>query len=175
MNTVLVRHTSIVVPKGLCYGRIDVPLSESFGDEAEITRGRMPWIPDVIVSSPAARCRALAHALTVGGVPVLIDERLAELSMGRWEGRLWDELRGPEVDAWMADPWHERPPEGETADELIARVGTVRSELMHAAVERCAVITHAGVIRAWRSLAESRSLADLMNEAIPFGSVWAAR
>jgi len=173
MSVVLVRHTSIVVPKGLCYGRIDVPLAATFAREAASTRARLPWAPEAVMSSPAERCRRLAAELTPAGVAVVIDARLAELSMGAWEGRLWEDLRGYEVDRWMADPWRERPPGGETTDEFLARVGAVRAEL---AVDprRRLVVTHAGVIRAWRSLDERRKLAELMSEQVPFGSLWPA-
>lgn len=171
MSVILVRHTAIVVPSGLCYGRIDVPLADSFAQEAAAARARLPWEPQAVWSSPAARCRRLAAVLAPEGVDVRIDERLAELSMGAWEGRVWDDLRGPEVDRWMADPWRERPPGGETTDEFLGRVGAVRGALAGDA-PRCVVVTHAGVIRAWRSLDEGRSLAELMSERIPFGSLW---
>ena len=34
MNIYLIRHTSVDVPKGMCYGQSDVPLRSTFEEEA---------------------------------------------------------------------------------------------------------------------------------------------
>ena len=34
MEVILIRHTSVDVPKGVCYGQTDVPLRDSFEEEA---------------------------------------------------------------------------------------------------------------------------------------------
>ena len=34
MKAILIRHTSVDVPKGVCYGQTDVPLAPSFPTEA---------------------------------------------------------------------------------------------------------------------------------------------
>ena len=34
MEVILIRHTSVDVPVGICYGQTDVPLKESFEEEA---------------------------------------------------------------------------------------------------------------------------------------------
>lgn len=173
MTIVLIRHTRVVIPPGLCYGRCDVPLATTFADEATQVRASLGWVPDLIWTSPASRCVQLAQTL---GCPndARIDPRLGELHMGAWEGRTWDTIRGPEAEAWFADPWRARPPGGETVPELLDRVAAVRTELTTLASRRVAVVTHAGVIRAWRSLAEGRPLAELFREPIPFGSIWPA-
>ena len=38
MDIILVRHTSVDVPKGTCYGWTDVPVRNTFEKEAEVTR-----------------------------------------------------------------------------------------------------------------------------------------
>ena len=45
MNAVLVRHTRSVVPPGVCYGRTEVPLADTFPEEARAVRERLPWVP----------------------------------------------------------------------------------------------------------------------------------
>jgi alpha-ribazole phosphatase len=169
MNVVLIRHTRVEIPPGLCYGHHDVALASTFAADAAAVSAALPWRPLEVRTSPATRCTRLAASL--GVIDVRVDPRLAELHMGRWEGRRWDELSGPEVEAWFADPWQARPPEGETAPELIARVTALRDELQSSNADRVALVTHAGVIRAWRSLAESRPLAELFAEAVPFGCI----
>jgi alpha-ribazole phosphatase len=169
MKAVLVRHTRIAAPTGLCYGRSDVPLADTFPEDGRIVRERLPWVPAEVWTSPAFRCRALAERL--GAARVRIDPRLQELDFGAWEGRRWEDFRGPACEAWALDPWNLRPPGGETAAELWARVGEVRSELIGGNPDRIALITHAGVIRAWRGHATGRPMSELWSEPVAFGEI----
>ena len=169
MSGLLIRHTRVAIPQGLCYGRTDVPLTEGFEHEAAVVRASLPWTPLAVWSSPAERCRRLAARLTAG--EVRLEPRLAELDMGEWDGCKWDDLSGPVHEEWKADPWRTRPPGGESAEDLVARVGALRAEVMAARPERLVLVTHAGVIRAWRSIGEGRALAELFTEAVGFGSL----
>jgi len=171
VKTVLIRHTRVAVPPGVCYGRTDVPLAETFAEEARSVRERLPWEPAEVWTSPALRCRALAERL--GAAPVRIEPRLRELDFGAWEGRRWEDFRGPESEAWALDPWGRRPPGGETAEELWKRVGELRSELIAAKADRIALVTHAGVIRAWRGHVTGRSLNELWADPVAFGEIQA--
>lgn len=38
MEVILIRHTSVDVPPGVCYGQTDVPLKPTFEQEAAITQ-----------------------------------------------------------------------------------------------------------------------------------------
>ena len=44
MNIYLIRHTSVDVPKGLCYGQSDVPLRPTFEIEAAVTKAKIESI-----------------------------------------------------------------------------------------------------------------------------------
>ncbi len=169
MNGLLIRHTRVAIPQGLCYGRTDVPLAESFETDAATVRASLPWVPLAVWSSPATRCRRLAARLTES--VVRIEPRLVEIDMGEWDGRKWDELSGPLHELWKADPWRTRPPGGESAEDLVARVAGLRAEIMATRPERLLLVTHAGVIRAWRSISEGRPLPELFSQAIGFGSL----
>ncbi len=169
MNAVLIRHTRIVAPPGVCYGRSDVPLADTFPEEARSVRERLPWVPAEVWTSPALRCRALAERL--GAARVGIDLRLQELNFGAWEGRCWQDFRGPESEAWANDPWNQRPPSGETTAELWARVRELRAEMLAGDADRIALITHAGVIRAWRGLSTGRPLHELWSDPVEFGGI----
>lgn len=169
MKAVLIRHTRIAAPSGLCYGRSEVPLAGSFPDEVRSVLERLPWAPVEVWSSPSLRCRALAERL--GAPRVRTDPRLRELDFGAWEGRRWDDFHGPESDAWALDPWNRRPPGGETAAELWARVGELRAELIASGGERVALVTHAGVIRAWRAHAGGRQFCEAWAEPVAFGGI----
>ena len=97
-------------------------------------RTTLPWVPTEVRTSPAARCRMLADTLGTGNA--IVDTRLHELHMGVWEGRKWEEFRGPESEAWALDPWRRRPPGGESAEELWRRVAEVRAELLARGADR---------------------------------------
>ncbi|PTY08132.1 alpha-ribazole phosphatase [Opitutaceae bacterium EW11] len=174
MKAVLVRHTHIEGNAGLCYGRCDLPLAKTFDAEAHAVALKLPFVPETIWSSPASRCVRLAERLGKGR-KVSTDPRLAELHFGEWEGRPWEELRGPAVDAWMNDPWRARPPGGETVPEMLERVRAFRDHLLDRPEKHVVLVTHAGVIRAWRSLAEKRPLAELFDLKIGYGEVVEAR
>lgn len=170
MNAILIRHTRIVVPQGWCYGHADVLLADSFSEEAAEVLARLPWQPELVLTSPTTRCQRLAEHLA-GAARVREDVRLRELHMGDWEGRLWESFRGPESEAWALDPWNRRPPNGESASEFWARVGLVRAELAGAEKSRVAIVTHAGVIRAWRGMAERLPFESALREPVAFGSI----
>jgi probable phosphoglycerate mutase len=80
-----------------------------------------------------------------------IDERLAEIQYGHWEGQLWHEL--PQTDpegfaARQADPWNWQPMGGESYRMLSERVGLWLAEMRRDAV----VVSHGGVSRVLRGL-----------------------
>ena len=122
---------------------------------------------DRLWSSPSRRCHDLACFLARReDLPVTVDERLHELSFGRWEGRRWDDLPRSELAAW-GDSWQvASPPGGETVAELGARVGTWQTELSPR--ERHLLVAHAGVVRALWVLCEGRTWTGAMATTVPF-------
>lgn len=72
--------------------------------------------------------RALATAQAVGdrfGLPVHADARLREVSLGHWEGMLFQDIRTQDAELWAArneNPLYARPPGGESIYDLAARV-----------------------------------------------------
>ena len=60
MDVFLVRHTRVAVAPGMCYGRLDVPLADSFEEELNGLRPLLPEF-DRIYSIPSLRCRRLAE------------------------------------------------------------------------------------------------------------------
>ncbi len=124
----MVRHTSVAVPPGVCYGRTDVPLRDTFAAEAEAVRRQLAGVDfDTVWSSPLSRCTRLAAAC--GYPEARLDDRLRELHFGEWEGQRFDEIRDPQLKIWYADYLHARPTGGETFDEQCARVADFLNEL----------------------------------------------
>jgi alpha-ribazole phosphatase len=168
MRLILVRHTSVSGTTGLCYGRTEVALADSFVGEAAVVRAALPPGPWSLHASPALRCRRLAETL---GVAVAIDARLQEVHFGDWEGRAWDDLPRKAVDRWCDDFVATRPPHGETFAELAARAENFVADMARGAPAGTVVaVTHAGVIRALLAPRRGLAYADAFSIAVPPGS-----
>ena len=92
MEIILVRHTSVAVPKGTCYGWTDVELSNTFEQEATAThKALLDYAPfDAAYTSPLSRATRLATFC--GYKDATTDLRLREMNMGDWEMRLYDDI-----------------------------------------------------------------------------------
>lgn len=59
---IVVRHTSVDVPQGVCYGGTDVGLQATFPEEAALVAAKLAdIIPDLVLSSPLSRATKLAR------------------------------------------------------------------------------------------------------------------
>ncbi|NJD24519.1 MAG: alpha-ribazole phosphatase family protein [Betaproteobacteria bacterium] len=135
----LVRHPRPRIDPGVCYGRLDVEAENAEVVAVALRAGLPPGLP--VWSSPLARCRALAQALHVSPC---VDERLAEMDFGNWEGMAWDDIPRAELDAWAADVAGYAPPGGESPRALQRRALAFVASLD---VPEAVVVTHAGVMR----------------------------
>ena len=169
MSIWLVKHPRVLVDHTKCYGRSERALTDTFKEEVEAIKTKLPWIPDVVWTSPALRCQRTAVAL--GGV-VKVDERLEELNYGDWEGLSWKAINRTECEKWQEDPWTRRPPHGESGEDLEQRVEKVRNEILRTVGQRKVVIvTHDGVLRVWRRLVEKKDRAAAVEWRMPCGTV----
>lgn len=140
---ILLRHTRPEGGAGLCYGRTDLAPGAELPREARRLAAQLPPFAK-IATSPLSRCARLAEALALArGVPLEPDPRLAEIDFGAWEGRRWDDIPRPEIDAWAADLMEARPHGGESVAMLAARAAPALAR--H---EGALIVTHMGVIRA---------------------------
>lgn len=145
MKLTLIRHTSVAVAKGVCYGQSDVPLADSFESEAEAVgmklRGRRF---DAVYSSPLSRCVRLAQRC--GFRNPRLDPRLMEMDFGEWEMRRYDEIADPRIQLWYADYLNVRATGGESSMEQRARFLDFIRELRGSGCETVAVFTHGGIM-----------------------------
>lgn len=165
MALILLRHTTLNIAEGICYGQTDLDVAETFPSEAETVLGALPEI-DHIVTSPLTRCRRLAEY--VGGrlgLPVESDDRIREMDFGAWEGQAWSAIPRDELDQWAEDFYLARPHGGETVALLHARTMAAVETWNHVG-KTGLLVTHAGVIRA--ALAQGQSASDFQT-AIDFG------
>jgi alpha-ribazole phosphatase len=142
MKVYFIRHTSVAVPKGICYGQTDVPLNTSFEEEACAVKERLGTLsPEAVFSSPLSRCTRLAHFC--GFNDVILDERLKELDFGDWEGRGWDDI---DMSVWTTD-WINPPvPGGESFTGIYKRVASFLDKLKKETFNTVLIFTHGGVI-----------------------------
>lgn len=164
MALTLLRHTTPDVDPGLCYGRTDLPLADSFGAEAAAVLEQLP-VPACVISSPLSRCLHLARRIAAeASLELRVETSWIEMDFGRWEGVLWDVIPRAELDAWAADFMAYRGHGGESVADLAARVATGLGN----APEGALVVTHAGCIKA--ALAQTGAV-DGWNARTPFGGL----
>ena len=96
MTLYLIRHTSVGIPRGTCYGWTDVPVSVNFESEAAACKAQLAGIHfDRVYTSPLTRARKLADYC---GYPDAIEEpRMKEMHMGDWEMQRFDEIKDPQL------------------------------------------------------------------------------
>jgi alpha-ribazole phosphatase len=171
MQIYIVRHTTIDLPKGICYGQSDVSLLSTFEAEARTVRDKLPVETDSIYTSPLTRCRRLAESF---GYPNSIQEdvRLKEMNFGTWEMKAWDDIEQPALSHWMKNYETVRCPDGESYQDVVDRARSFLDELLSRDVSTAIVVTHGGVIKSMHHLLNKISLAEAMNIRIAYGQVF---
>ncbi len=145
----LIRHTTPKVNKGTCYGQLDLDVEASFNEEMALIKKALNTLtPESVYTSPLKRCKKLANAL-FPAYNIIYDKRLTELNFGDWEGLLWTEIPLQNIDNWSDNFIQKCPPGGESFQSLINRVDKFEDEIILNHSKRVAIITHAGVIRAF--------------------------
>ena len=107
--------------------------------------------PTALYTSPLDRARETAAPLAARlGLDPRVAEGLAEIDVGDWTGRSFDELRGdPAWTAWNTRRSLARPPGGETMLAVQARaVGWLERARAGHGDETIALVSHADVIKA---------------------------
>jgi probable phosphoglycerate mutase len=142
---ILVRHgQSTYNAESRLQGQADPPLSDAGRQEAELLRPALaPVEPDHVVTSDLRRARETAALL--GYPDARPDPRFREINVGEWAGRSLEEFPKTSEAAWRGGPL--KAPDGESWDELQARVGGALDELI-AEGGTWLVVCHGGVVRA---------------------------
>lgn len=168
MEVILIRHTSVDVPPGTCYGQTDVPLKASFPQEADRTRAELeallkdrdfckggepsdnvqvamePATVDYVYTSPLSRCTRLAEFCGYGNAER--DARLMEIDFGEWEMQRFDDISDPRIQEWYADYLNVPATGGESFMILHQRVSSFLDELRMKPWKRVVIFAHGGVL-----------------------------
>ena len=101
------RHPKPRGAQGRCVGgRTDLPVDPRKAKRLAHrirTHARCDGLPREVVTSPLARAADVGRWLRRWGFRWQVDQALAEMDFGRWDGRPWSEITAPEFDRWMAD------------------------------------------------------------------------
>ena len=171
MELILVRHTSVAVAKGTCYGWTDVALSDTFEQEATLTRtALLAYAPfDAAYSSPLSRATRLASFC--GFENATIDPRLREMNMGDWEMQRFDEITDENLQRWYADYMNVRTTNGEGFPDIYARVSSFLNMLKTQTHRRVVVFAHGGVLICAGIYAELFKRENAFDNLTPFGGL----
>ncbi|NII23966.1 alpha-ribazole phosphatase [Pseudoflavitalea sp. X16] len=145
MSIYVIRHTTPLIEKGICYGQADIDVTEQFEEEAGIIRQYLPPDLQQVYSSPLQRCRKLAAHLFPEH-RIQLDHDLKEINCGEWELLHWDDIPREVIDPWMSDYVNVCIPGGESYVHLYERV-TRCFDTVAATGQEAAIVTHGGVIR----------------------------
>ena len=148
MDIYLIRHTSVDVPKGLCYGQSDVPLANTFEEEAKVIQNKLAAIhKDLdLHTSPLSRCTQLMEFL-FPAKPFQSNQQWMEMNFGDWEMKLWNDIPEEESQQWMQDFVNVATPNGESFSQMIERVKSVWEETLQQTTNNKVIVCHGGVIR----------------------------
>ena len=133
---------------------------------------RDPPAPWRLVASPLRRARATAEAIGERlGLEVGFDERLVEIDVGEWSGRLREEVHGENPHLVGDDAWGFQAPGGETYEAMMARLMSWLEEQAVEPERRLIVVSHGVAGRllrgAYAGLAREETLRlDIPQDAI---------
>jgi alpha-ribazole phosphatase len=156
MKLWIVRHAKPLIASGVCYGALNVAADELLTQQAAHSLAQaLPMNVNVQVS-PLQRCMQMADALSEirPDLKLQTDERLREMDFGSWEGVLWDAIPSSEMHAWTEDFGAHRFGGVESANGFMARVAKLWDAALADGAQSQAWITHAGVARAAKLLAQ---------------------
>jgi alpha-ribazole phosphatase len=158
-----------LIDKGICYGQTDIPLTESFKDEAGKLIQNLPEALDAVYSSSSSRCIKLARLIKTE--QLIIDNRLFEMNFGDWEMKKWDEIDQVELKKWMQDFVNVKVPRGENFVDLYKRVCEFIAELKKHNYTKIAIVSHAGAIRSFIAMIQGSPLEKAFEIKVEYSSI----
>lgn len=155
---------------GRIQGFSDVALSDVGVRQAQALAARIGHeVFDAVYSSDLERAHLTAKTV-FPKADICTDERLREFNFGVFEGETWkgmSEAQRKQMSVWFLGPYEQKLPNGESNDELQARVSEFIAELP--ASGRVIVFTHGGVIASAAHLVTGRPVATAWNEPGSWG------
>ncbi len=150
MTLYLIRHTSVAVEFGTCYGWTDVPVSDHFEQEAALTKAALADLHlDRVYMSPLTRAKQLAAYC--GYADAIEEPRMKEMHMGDWEMKRFNDIHDPELKQYFEHYLDVPTKNGESFRDLYRRVSSFLDDLRQMAakddsIKKVAVFCHGGPI-----------------------------
>ena len=171
MEIILIRHTSVDVPSGSCYGQTDVLLKPTFEQEATVVLESVnAYTPfDRVYASPLSRCTRLA---TFCGYPdAECDPRIMELNFGDWEMQRFNEIKDPRLQEWFDDYLNVPATNGESFFMQYKRVADFLDELKTKPYQKVAIFAHGGVLICAQIYAGLLEFEEAFTSPTPYGGI----
>ncbi|MDH4127503.1 MAG: alpha-ribazole phosphatase [Spirochaetota bacterium] len=166
----MIRHTNVIIDKGICYGQSELELTDSFITQAESIKKHLADTNSIsIISSPSTRCIKLAEYISDDIVEK--DDRLLEFNFGDWEMKNWDDIPYNDLNKWMRDYIYTKCPGGESFIDFYNRCKSFFTDLLEKIIKNTIIITHGGVIRTLISHVLKIPLENSFSLKIDFASV----
>ena len=149
-----VRHAPVIGLDGILYGSDDVPCETNNSSAFSFLASFLPkdayWMTSQLV-----RTHQTADAIRKAGLnfpePV-VEKSLGEQSFGDWQGLSWkkmEQLDKRKYDKFWTNPARNRPPNGESFQDLIDRVSLTIDRVNNEYMGKTIVsVVHGGTIRA---------------------------
>jgi len=151
------------------YGHTDVPLKDTFEQEAAETLKNLQGTFDHVYCSPLTRCVKLATYC--GYADAERDERIKELNFGEWEMKPFDLQHDPRMKEWFHDFLNIAPTGGESFMQQYRRVAAFLEEVKQKPYERVAVFAHGGVLLCAQVYAGVVKFEEGIKSLTPYGGV----
>lgn len=170
MKLHLIRHTSLDIEDGICYGHSDIPLATTFTDEAKSVLTKLAQSYDMVFSSPSTRCTRLAKLINAEHYQE--KSELMEMNFGDWENKKWNDINQQQLNHWMDDFVNVQAPNGENLLIMQQRVEQFISSLNKSEYKQVAIVTHAGVIRLFWAWVMDIPLENIFRLKLDYGAVF---
>lgn len=152
MNIYFVRHGETEWNKeGRLQGWLNSELTENGKKQAAILREQLQVSFDKIYSSPSKRAVDTAMIITNDEKSIILDNRLKEIHLGSWQGRLISDIEKEDADRYAVychSPEQYIPDNGESIEQLKMRMGDFLQDCLQEQAENVLVVTHGVSIRA---------------------------
>jgi alpha-ribazole phosphatase len=155
-SVLVVRHAK-ALQSGICYGQSEIEVEFPPSTAAERVVACHPELAlhiEALWTSPLERAHHLAECLAeLCHRELHVDHRLTETNFGDWEGYSWEDIYrsdGERFAQWANDPMRQAPPNGESGNDLAARVSAWARAI--GTKKKVLAVTHAGPIRVLRAL-----------------------
>ncbi len=169
----IIRHTTPEVELGTCYGQTDLPLAETFEQEAKQVTKKLFDHYDAVYTSPLQRCSRLSEKLE--SPHHITDQRLMEYDFGDWELVPWSDFKSDAAQTWMNNFVDQPAPNGDSLLTMQSRVADFWAYLLSCEYETVAVVSHSGVLRLIHGAILETPLTHLFRLQLDFGSVLEAK